>query len=254
MNPCLETVAPAQLLSWDSEFFGHRIARVRGDTMTWATAEALEQWSIGEQIEVLYFLARADCSSSIQTAQEHGFYLTDIRLTLTTLGGGSTGVNFAHESPDILIRPAQTSDVPGLETIARRSHRDTRFFSDSRFPRSKAEELYATWIRLECEGKADQVLVAGSVEGAPLGYVSCHYDPESSSGQIGLFATHESIRGRGVGKRLVGAAFEWFSKKGAQEISVVTQGRNIAAQRLYQGCGFRTAEVQLWLHKWIPAA
>ena len=33
--------------------------------------------------------------------------------------------------------------------------------------------------------------------------------------------------------------------------SVVTQGRNVAAQRLYQSAGFRTAAVQLWHHCWF---
>jgi hypothetical protein len=33
-------------------------------------------------------------------------------------------------------------------------------------------------------------------------------------------------------------------------VLVVTQGRNYAAQRLYQRNQFRTCEVQLWYHKW----
>jgi len=33
---------------------------------------------------------------------------------------------------------------------------------------------------------------------------------------------------------------------------VVTQGRNLAAQRLYQRNGFVTASLQLWYHRWFP--
>ena len=36
-------------------------------------------------------------------------------------------------------------------------------------------------------------------------------------------------------------------------MKVVTQGRNIAGQRLYQRCGFLTRSVELWYHKWYPA-
>jgi ribosomal protein S18 acetylase RimI-like enzyme len=34
-------------------------------------------------------------------------------------------------------------------------------------------------------------------------------------------------------------------------VSVVTQGRNVAAQRLYQRAGFVTASTQLWYHRWL---
>jgi dTDP-4-amino-4,6-dideoxy-D-galactose acyltransferase len=250
MSQCVETVAPAEYLSWDSDFFGHRIARVKDHTMSDAMAEALEQWSRSEQIEVVYFLARADCLSSVQTAQTKGFYLTDIRITLTTEECYGAGAAPLDNPGPVFIRPAQPQDLPALEAIARRSHRDTRFFCDPRFSRTRVEQLYATWIRLECEGKADQVLVAASPAGPALGYISCHVDRISREGEIGLLATHESIRGQGVGKRLVGAAFDWFSRQGTRRISVVTQGRNTAGQRLYQRCGFITSQVQLWLHCW----
>ncbi len=254
MNGCLEAVAPAELLAWDSKFFGYRIGRVLGDTMTRTRARTLEEWSRSEQIEVLYFLTRADCSTSIQAAQEFGFYMTDIRLTLAMPQGCRARISSAPASDEFFVRQAATGDVPALESIARRSHRDTRFFSDPRFPRSKAEDLYATWIRLECEGKADVVLVAAGSDDAPMGYVSCHLDPQSGSGQIGLCATHERIRGKGVGTTLIHAALEWFWNHGAAQVSVVTQGRNIAAQRLYQRCGFCTADVQLWFHCWMAGS
>jgi ribosomal protein S18 acetylase RimI-like enzyme len=49
---------------------------------------------------------------------------------------------------------------------------------------------------------------------------------------------------------LTEAALAWFCAQGLQRAQVVTQGRNIAAQRLYQKCGFRTGEIALWYHRW----
>lgn len=45
-------------------------------------------------------------------------------------------------------------------------------------------------------------------------------------------------------------ALEWFAARDIQSVQVVTQGRTISAQRLYQNCGFMTHSVQLWYHKW----
>ena len=254
MNECLQTVAPAELLPWDSDFFGHRIGRVIGNTLTRAMCQTLEDWTLNERIEVLYFLTRADCISSIQAAQEFGFYMTDIRMTLAIPKGYRTRTSASSQPGELLIRSVVPGDLPGLEAIARSSHRDTRFFSDPRFPRSKAEDLYATWIRLECGGKANLVLVVSTRDQVPMGYVSCHLDPPAGSGQIGLIAIQETARGKGVGAKLIHSALDWFWKNGANQVSVVTQGRNIAAQRLYQKCGFSTTDVELWMHYWTPCS
>ncbi len=70
-------------------------------------------------------------------------------------------------------------------------------------------------------------------------------------GQIGLLAVGERARGRGLGQALLGSAGRWFLAQGVEEVRVVTQGRNLVAQRLYQRVGFRTASLQLWYHKWF---
>jgi ribosomal protein S18 acetylase RimI-like enzyme len=55
----------------------------------------------------------------------------------------------------------------------------------------------------------------------------------------------------GVGRKLVVASLGWFDAHGADRVTVVTQGRNIAAQRLYQRCGFLTRSTGLWYHRWF---
>jgi dTDP-4-amino-4,6-dideoxy-D-galactose acyltransferase len=46
------------------------------------------------------------------------------------------------------------------------------------------------------------------------------------------------------------SAIIWFAKQGAEKIGVVTQGRNVSAQRFYQRCGFVTRSVGFWFHRW----
>ena len=40
-------------------------------------------------------------------------------------------------------------------------------------------------------------------------------------------------------------------RSSARRITVVTQGRNARAQRLYQRAGFVTESVRLWFHRWF---
>jgi ribosomal protein S18 acetylase RimI-like enzyme len=244
--------ALCELLPWDIDFFRCRIARVCGDTLKDEQALQIDDWCRGHRIQCLYFLSRTDDPATIQIAEKHGFALVDIRVTLERRL--SDGPDPARPAPagDITIRSSQPDDLPGLQTMARKGHSETRFFNDAHFPRQRAEDFYSTWITLEVQGRAQTVLVAASAANQPLGYVSCHLDSARREGQIGLVGVNPEVRGRGIGRGLIRAALDWYRNHGAQVVTVVTQGNNRPAQRLYQQCGFLTQNLQLWYHKWYP--
>jgi ribosomal protein S18 acetylase RimI-like enzyme len=70
-------------------------------------------------------------------------------------------------------------------------------------------------------------------------------------GSIGLFAVAQEFRRKSLGRQLVAAALEYFRHNGLAQATVVTQGRNLASQRIYQRCGFLAESVQLWYHCWF---
>jgi len=245
---------PCELLPWDTEFFHCPIALVRGDTLRPEQALQIDDWSRQHRIRGLYFLSRADDRATIQTAAQHGFELVDIRVTLERVMRPSPGPVRPEPPAGVSIRPAQPDDLPGLQALARTAHRGTRFFNDAHFPSQRAEDLYATWIALEIQGRAQTVWVAASADDSVLGYVSCHLNSARREGRIGLVGVSPEVRGRGIGENLGLTAIDWFQTQGAAEVTVVTQGNNRAAQRLYQRCGFLSRDLQLWYHKWYPVS
>jgi dTDP-4-amino-4,6-dideoxy-D-galactose acyltransferase len=233
-------------LEWDSQFFGLRIGRLNPKRITSQLLSAALEWVQAQAIDCLYFLAAAEDPQTIALAEAAGFRLKDIRITLEhSLRAVAPPVADASEQ----IRAARPEDIPALRSIARVSHRIGRFYGDPRFPECRCEELYETWIEKSCCGYADVVLVAEQ-NGQPLGYVSCHLSPERR-GSIGLIAVDSKVRGRGIGERLVQASLRHFREKGMDRAAVVTQGSNIASQRLYQASRFRTQSVELWYHLWF---
>ncbi len=243
---------PCELLPWDTDFFHCRIARVCGDTLKLEQAGQINEWSRSHHIRGLYFLARADDPVTIQTAEQHGFALVDIRVTFEREVMNLPDPARPDPPASVTIRPVQTGDLPVLQAMARTGHTETRFFSDSHFPHQRAEDLYSTWITLESQGRAQTVLVAVSAANRPLGYISCHLASARRQGQIGLVGVSPEVRGKGIGKSLILAAIDWYRAKDAPTLTVVTQGKNRAAQRLYQRCGFLSQNLQLWYHKWYP--
>ncbi|HEV2348381.1 MAG TPA: GNAT family N-acetyltransferase [Terriglobia bacterium] len=232
-------------LHWDSKFFGRRIARVKGNLLTDTDMVNIRIWCEENRIECLYFLAASADAKTSRLAESNNFRLVDVRVTLDCPVPAKHAPGDARSS----VRGALQRDIPTLQRIARVSHRDSRFYYDGNFPNSLCDSLFEVWIERSCRGWAENVLVAED-EGEPAGYISCHL-PAPATGKIGLFGVSEKARGKGLGKDLVSEALRWFANQGVESVKVVTQGRNVRAQRLYERCGFVTRSVELWFHRWF---
>ena len=237
--------APCKFLDWDSRFFGHRIARVEGHRLDEAGMAEVLDWRREHRIDCLYFLCAPDDDRSVRVAEANGFHLVDIRLEL------SCRLEAPPDAFDDVVRSFQPTDLDALLQIASEAYRDTRFWYDGRFMREQAASLYREWVAKSCRGDEDRVLVFAKDDGVK-GFVTCLLEAESV-GRIGLLGVAPEARGAGVGGALVRAALAHCYSNGAREVRVVTQARNIGAQRLYQACGFRTFSVHLWYHKWSSA-
>jgi ribosomal protein S18 acetylase RimI-like enzyme len=240
----MDNSPPCQFLEWDTAFFGFRIARVVADRLTRGSLKRIEDWCAAERVRCLYFLARGDDCETVELASEHGFRFIDVRTQFERPAE-------IQQAPGPGIRPATPKDIPALAEIARRSHTDSRFYYDSRFPGERCDALYVTWIEKSCQGWAKAVLVTER-ERKPAGYVTCDWTEQT--GQIGLIAVADWARGGGLGQILVRSSLKLFQEHGVRTVKVVTQGRNIHSQRLYQRCGFLIASVQIWYHRWFSSS
>jgi dTDP-4-amino-4,6-dideoxy-D-galactose acyltransferase len=235
--------APCDLLEWDTQFFGFPIAKVIDPLLTPDRCASIDAWCREHRVRCLYFRASAEPETTA-LAEHNGFRLVDVRTTLYRTLDDS----FRPRTIASRIRRATEADVPRLEAIAAESHRNTRFFYDGRFPVDRCVEMYRRWIRNELASAEVDVAVAES-EGALAGY-STSVVGDRGVGLISLMAVAPEFRHRGIGDDLVNASLMHQSAQRATSARVTTQGWNIAAQRLYQRCGFRTSNVDLFFHKW----
>ncbi|PYX44902.1 MAG: hypothetical protein DMG83_11890 [Acidobacteria bacterium] len=244
MNSSTERDPVCTYLEWDSQFFQRRIARLNRHRLDHATMAECAHWCRHHRIDCLYFLADSNNLETPRLAEANDFHLTDIRMTL---GRVVVPEDFAANSFDG-FRHAREDDLRALRTIARTSHHDTRFYFDGHFEQEKCDLLYATWIENSFRGFAQAVLVA-EADGEPAAYLTCHLNDQGS--QIGLVGVGEGHRGKGLATKLVRAFLSWSREQGARRALVVTQGRNLPAQRLYQRNGFITSSMDLWYHRWF---
>jgi dTDP-4-amino-4,6-dideoxy-D-galactose acyltransferase len=221
----------AEVLTWDTEFWGTRVGR--------AFDPDIDRWAVENTIGCMCLLIAADDHKAIHRAEQNGARLMDTRIEFVRETGAEQG----------LSRPARADDEDALAEIARSAFRGmTRFYADLRFADLRCDDLYETWLRSSMGGWAASVRMVGDGLG-PAGFVTIHDDGDHQA-SIGLIAVAERARGRGVGLNLTRAAVDWAYHEGFTDISVVTQGCNVPAQRTFQRAGFITGNVAVWLHRW----
>lgn len=236
---------PIERLEWDSAFFGVPIGRL---SMSRASAKQVAEVvhrSDGAGLECLYWLVDGQDATSLTAAETCGFHLVDIQMTFEVSLPSRAGSGRTDRRP---VRPLQPGDLPALLALAAESHRDSRFFHDGHFPEAKCAEMYREWIRKAQRDPSDAVLVA-ELNDKPSGYCVCHRTVDEI-GSIGLLAVAPDCQRHHLGTALVFSGLDHFTNEGLRIATVVTQGRNVASQRLYQSCGFVTKSVKLWFHRW----
>ncbi len=228
-------------LEWDSRHFGLEIAQLDRPPATDAELISTMREARRSGIDCVYSLVAADDFDLAWRLESVGFTARDLRLEF------HRPVDATSAADEGGTRLGTDADVDALARMSTAGFTGTRFAADPEFPRTAVATLYDVWLRNSFAGFADAVLVIGPV-GAPQGFVTLH--STGPSARIGLIAVDSAARGGGVGQRLVAGANRWASTRGSRELRVVTQGRNTAAQRLYQRCGFLSATAHTWYHAW----
>lgn len=234
-------------LSWDSEFFGFPIAFVSTRNLTYNLQLAVEKYVKRENIKLIQYLSNCHDDLSVRVAENHGYHFTDIRLRFSL---NLKKYNLDLDQFDLPGRfgLANASHIQNLMQMTNMMYKDSRYFFDGNFELEKINKFYSDWIRKSVIGEFDHECYCYFENEMPLGFCTIRYEGNTSS--IGLFGVDSNFLGRGIGNSLLKHVIEGQKKKGIDYINVVTQGRNYAAQKLYQSVGFRTFSTELWYHKW----
>jgi ribosomal protein S18 acetylase RimI-like enzyme len=82
-------------------------------------------------------------------------------------------------------------------------------------------------------------------DGRVLGYISTRIDRDAGKGRIPNLAVDKAARGRGIGRRLIEHALDYFRREGMAFAMIETMVNNPVGQHLYPSCGFVEAGRQI---------
>lgn len=233
-------------LAWDSEFFGFKVGRIDGPfAPSGALAQVLASARSQSQVQLVYGQCdSSDAMSSAEAVRCKGF-LADAKRTYFLALSRELD---APLPPQVSVATNDTLSLRQLRLLAWQSAAFSRFRVDPAMPTGAWRRLYSTWIRKSLtRDLADQVLVE-RVDGAIVGMLTLKFRPRQA--EIGLFAVNPDWRGRGIGRRLLAAARHHSLANGCDGLSVVTQGTNLPACRIYEADGYILRTAHDIFHFW----
>ncbi|WP_442844794.1 GNAT family N-acetyltransferase [Leeuwenhoekiella sp. H156] len=136
-----------------------------------------------------------------------------------------------------------------LQRLAFQSGVFSRFYTDHAFKNSEFQKLYSIWFEKSMNLELCWDVLFIKNDSREVGFITLgQVDAETAS--IGLIAVDEKERGKGYAKLLIQNAINKSFQNGFSEISVVTQGLNKPAVKLYESQEFKLKSTTYIYHIW----
>ena len=235
-----------QLLKWDSELFGFKVANILISTPTLEEFERIFENLKKQQIRLAYWQTSPKFKFQDEIAKKCSGLLVDLKTTFSK--ELSDRKEITTEIDDSIVLFSDTIVNKQMIELSLQCGEYSRFRVDPNVPYPIFDKLYTLWIEKSVSKElADDILIykkENTIAGLATVYTN------ESIGHIGLIGVDKHYRGMGIGNKLIAAAINYFNKAECNSIEVVTQGKNIAACALYEKNGFYIKSQTNYYHFW----
>ncbi|HHR6141701.1 TPA: dTDP-4-amino-4,6-dideoxy-D-galactose acyltransferase [Providencia alcalifaciens] len=231
-------------LDWESDFFKRSTAKL---DFAATDAQIILAYQL-DKFEIVQAKVAASETARIDNLASMGFSFVEGEIDFAlTVGTENAYLNTTLSETDNVV-VAQTGDIVFLRDTA------AAVFSNSRFRTPWYREgdsgrFYALWIEKAVLGTFDHTcLLLRDQAGDILGFVSLR-SLDADTARIGLLAAIPNATGRGIGRKLMSAAYQWCVQHQKRQLNVATQMSNVAALNLYSRSGAAIASTAYWLYR-----
>ena len=186
-----------------------------------------------------------DSEEKIHFLEKNGFLFEDLKLTFDKIliGDESHDVN-----KDVIIKEASKSDIKQVQEISKSVLPEKSRFVSVVGDR-KTSDFYAEWSAKSIAHDFDDVCyVAETHSGQIAGFITLKYIGVLYA-KIGLLAVSADFQKRSIASMLLRYCEHFLVSKGINNLSVATEGKNIAAQRFYIKNKFNISTIECWFYK-----
>jgi dTDP-4-amino-4,6-dideoxy-D-galactose acyltransferase len=232
----------AELLDWDSKFFGYSVARVVLDKYGCENLDELFEQIKSEKIKLTYFFVPSYETKLNDLIAKRGLKLIDQKTTYAKETGKQS--NYSNE----IIEFQGEAVKDKLIELGLQAGLFSRFRLDKNFSNNEYERLYGEWL-IKSLNKELALKSFIAKEGSDITGITT-LGKKTEFAEIGLVAVDSKFRGKGIGYDLIHYADNVAFELGFKEIKVATQLRNAAACSLYEKCNFKIESIINVYHYW----
>lgn len=221
-------------VEWDSDFFGYKVGKINVKDELNYNIDLINF----DDYKLVYLFSKFKL-------QNFDSILLDEKVILNL---NLIDQNIENDN-NIVSEFKDFSKFPQLLDLAFQSGVYSRFKKDINFVNNEFERLYIKWITNSVVDKKSLVVFIYELDDKILGFVTVDKKSDTHA-SIGLIAVELNSRGQGIGVKLLNQVKNYLLNNGFQKLSLVTQGDNIPALKLYQKAGFYIEEKSFTYHIW----
>lgn len=232
-------------LNWDSNFFDLKVGELIFDDheIDWS---ALYEESRSDNFHLIYIKSKKGIIDFCLPSNSE-VKLVDKKITF---GIDLKETSIQATNKNISSYPVSESLDQKLIDLSILAGTYSRFKVDTRINVDKFKELYKQWIVNSLNRSfADEVLVYRGQSGEITGMITIQINEGFAN--IGLLSVDNNQQGKGIGSKLIAAAFSYMTKRKATNAEVVTQLDNKEACNFYQKNGFEAKSLEHIYHLWL---
>jgi len=233
-----------EILSWDSDFFGFKIAKItRFENCTELAMLVQNMAKVNVRVAYVY-IDQNDMQKNICLINKNAFHADEKTTYLINTEGKIP--NTATES---IVEFKNEHVGEKLIDLALQTSKYSRFRTDKNFGGEACDRLYKEWIIKSSSGNFDDKVFVFKNDKNIQGFITLK--TLNDTGSIGLIGVDSTSRGNNIGSQLINKAISYFQDNGIFKIEVVTQKANIPACRFYERNGFTISSITNIYHLWI---
>lgn len=234
-----------QILDWDSNFFGFKVAKVSSSLTNEDEFHSLEQLLKENNVRLAYLFVEPGTKMDA-LLQSKNIFLADEKVTYSK----TINLKSDKEVDEHIYLNDEEGVSEKMLDIAIQTSKHSRFRIDKKMPQNAFKELYFKWIQNAVKDFENVKLFVYNNEDTLKGLIYLK-EINDKIGSISLIGVDHGYRGEQIGSKLIHQCEAYFKSINKEEVQVVTQKANELACRFYEKNGFIVKDVTNVYHWWL---